>query len=73
LGECSGGRKGRRYIHSLSAPAYTKGVLSVAILQLFYPVVLFLHILSVLGAYIAVGLEWTMLQRMRRARGSAGS
>jgi uncharacterized membrane protein len=43
----------------------------VAILQLFYPVVLFLHILSVLGAYSAVGLEWTMLQRMRRARAVA--
>ena len=43
----------------------------MAILQLFYPVVLFLHILSVLGAYSAVGLEWTMLQRMRRARAVA--
>jgi Predicted integral membrane protein (DUF2269) len=35
--------------------------------QLFYSVALFLHILSVLGLYIAIGLEWTMLQRIRQA------
>ena len=36
--------------------------------QLLYSVALCLHILGVLGAYIAIGLEWTMLQRVRRAR-----
>ena len=36
--------------------------------QLLYSVALFLHILGVLGAYIAIGLEWTMLQRVRQAR-----
>jgi hypothetical protein len=35
--------------------------------ELFYSVTLFLHVLSVLVLYIAIGLEWTMLQRIRQA------
>jgi hypothetical protein len=33
----------------------------------FYPVALFLHVVSALGLFVAVGLEWTSLLHLRRA------